>query len=162
LTLILSIQIYQKINREAPHLSVFHKNKETLIGIYTSDTLVLYTDLIIDDYKKESRVEAYQNRFNLDTIYQRRMQNYVSLQHKKILIIDSLDIYKIQGIKPNYILLRQSPDIHLERLITLYPNATIIADGSNYKSDITRWKATCLELKIPFHSTYEKGFFIIK
>mgnify|MGYP000032122401 CR=1 FL=1 len=162
LTLILSIQIYQKINREAPHLTVFHKNKETLIGIYTSDTLVLYTDLIIDDYKKESRVEAYQNRFNLDTIYQRRMQNYVSLQHKKILIIDSLDIYKIQGIKPNYILLRQSPDIHLERLITLYPNATIIADGSNYKSDITRWKATCLELKIPFHSTYEKGFFIIK
>ncbi len=162
LTLVLSIYIYQKTHREASHLTIFHKNKETLIGLYTSDTLVMYTDDLTVDYKKDSRIEAYQNTFSLDTIYQRSIQNYFSLQHKKTLVIDSLGVYKINGIDPNYILLRQSPDIHLERLISLYPNATIIADGSNYKSDILRWKATCLHLKIPFHSTYEKGFFIIK
>jgi competence protein ComEC len=130
--------------------------------MYTSDTLVVYTNLAINDYKKDSRIEAYQNSFKLDTVYQRNLQNYYSIKHKKTLVIDSLGIYMIKGIQPNYIVLRQSPNIHLERLISIYPNATIIADGSNYKSDITRWKATCLQLKIPFHSTYEKGFFMIK
>lgn len=162
LTLIFSLQIYQKIKKETPHLTIFHKNRETLMGTYSSDTLIVYTDFMIDNYKKESRIEAYQNRFMLDTIYQRGIQNYFSFQNKKTLIVDSLGIYAIKGIQPNYILLRQSPDIHLERLIMLYPNATIIADGSNYKSDVMRWKKTCLQLKIPFHSTYEKGFFRIK
>lgn len=160
--LVLSLHIYKKTHRETPHLTIFHKNKETLIALYTSDTLVIYTDDLTENYKKDSRIEAYQNSFYLDTIYQRSMQNYFSLQHKKTLVIDSLGVYKIKGIEPNYILLRQSPDIHLERLIYLYPGTTIIADGSNYKSDITRWKATCLQLKIPFHSTYEKGFFMIQ
>ncbi|MFC4634780.1 ComEC/Rec2 family competence protein [Dokdonia ponticola] len=162
LTLMLSIHIYQKTHREASHLTIFHKNKETLMGLYSPDTLIVYTDDLAADYKKDSRIEAYQNNFNLDTIYQRDMPNYFSLQHKKILVIDSLGVYKIKDIKPTYILLRQSPDIHLERLISLYPNTIIIADGSNYKSDISRWKTTCLELKIPFHSTYEKGFFRIQ
>lgn len=162
LTLVLSLHIYLKTHREASHLTIFHKNKQTIMGLYTLDTLVIYTDDLVTDYKKDSRIEAYQNAFDLDTIYQRGIQNYFSLQHKKTLVIDSLGVYKIRGIKPNYILLRQSPDIHLERLISIYPNTTIIADGSNYKSDILRWKATCLQLKIPFHSTYEKGFHRIK
>ncbi|MFT5892411.1 MAG: competence protein ComEC, partial [Dokdonia sp.] len=138
LTLILSAHSYQKRNRDAPHLTIFHKNRETLIGLYTSDTLVVYTNHLIYDYKKDSRIEAYQDNFMLDTVYQRNLQNYYSIKHKKTLVIDSLGVYIIKGIQPNYIVLRQSPDIHLERLISLYPNATIIADGSNYKSDITR------------------------
>ena len=161
-TLILSIHSYQRRNRESPHLTIFHKNRETLMGMYTADTLVVYTDQILYEYSKDSRIKAYQDNFMLDTVYQRNLQNYFSIKHKKTLVIDSLGIYMIKDIQPNYILLRQSPDIHLKRLISIYPNATIIADGSNYKSDITRWKATCLQLKIPFHSTYEKGFFMIK
>jgi competence protein ComEC len=35
----------------------------------------------------------------------------------------------------------------------------IIADGSNYKSYISRWKASCGKAKIPFHATGEKGFY---
>lgn len=160
--LTLSIQVYKKEKKETSHITIFHKNRETLMGVYMADSLVVYSDTHHKNSTTDYRIEAYQNRFGLDTFHLRNMQNYFSFRHKKILVIDSLEVYKIKGIQPNYILLRQSPDIHLERLISLYPNTIIIADGSNYKSDITRWKATCHQLKIPFHSTYEKGFFMIE
>jgi len=38
----------------------------------------------------------------------------------------------------------------------------IIADGSNYKTYIKRWEATCIKRKLPFHQTGKKGAFIIK
>jgi len=71
-------------------------------------------------------------------------------------------VYTIKNFIPEYILLTQSPNINLERLIKQYPKTSIIADGNNYKSDIKRWEKTCSKQKIPFHSTYEKGAFIIK
>ncbi len=43
---------------------------------------------------------------------------------------------------------------------TLQPEL-IIADGSNYKSYIKRWKIAAAKQKIPFHTTYEKGFISI-
>ncbi|WP_299678312.1 ComEC/Rec2 family competence protein [uncultured Dokdonia sp.] len=158
----LSIQLYQRSEVDNSHLTIFHKYKETLIGIYASDSLVIYTDTTNSAYQNDSRIEAYKNRFGLDTFHIRNMQNYFSFKHQKTLVIDSLGVYKIKNVQPDYILLRQSPDINLERLIALYPEVSIIADGSNYKSDITRWKTTCHQLKIPFHSTYEKGFFMIE
>ena len=41
-------------------------------------------------------------------------------------------------------------------------NTKYIADASNYKSYVQRWKTTCMNKKIPFHSTYEKGAFVLK
>jgi competence protein ComEC len=43
----------------------------------------------------------------------------------------------------------------------VHPKA-VIADATNYKSYVKRWKATCEKEKIPFHATAEKGFYIIE
>ena len=48
----------------------------------------------------------------------------------------------------------------MDRLIDSLRPIKIIADGSNYKSYVARWKATCLKQKIPFHYTGEKGFYV--
>ncbi len=79
-----------------------------------------------------------------------------------LLVVDSLGLYEFKTIKPNYILLSNSPKINLDRLLNIYQNAVIIADASNYRSYVERWKLTCLKLKIPFHNTYEKGFYKIE
>jgi len=157
----ISIIIYNKYHTEEAHLTIFHKSKHTLIGIYATNEIALYTRDSTYQYKNDNRIEAYQNTFFIDRIHTLSMQNYFSIKNKKLLVIDSLSIYRIPGMQPDYILLSQSPNIHLDHLISLYPKATIIADGTNYKSDITRWKTSCLQQKIPFHSTYEKGFFRI-
>ena len=86
---------------------------------------------------------------------------YFRFKRKEILIVDSLGIYNLEQASPDYVILTHSPKINMNRLIERYPNCTIVADGSNYHSYVSRWKATCTKQKIPFHSTYEKGAFII-
>ncbi|GGG37028.1 competence protein ComEC [Dokdonia pacifica] len=158
----LVMHIYQKTEKETSHMTIFHKNKETLIGLYSSDSLVVYTNIIHKNFNTDNRIVDYQNALGLDTFHIEPIQDYYHFNQKKLLLIDSIGVYKIKKLHPDYILLRQSPDIHLERLINVYPHVTIIADGSNYRSDIIRWKATCHKRNIPFHSTYEKGYFILK
>lgn len=86
------------------------------------------------------------------------LKNVCYFNHNKVLVIDSLGIYS-QGISPDVLLLTQSPKLNLERLLATVKPKIIVADGSNYKSYIALWKATCLKQKIPFHATVEKGFY---
>ena len=59
--------------------------------------------------------------------------------------------------KPTYLLLTNNTKIHLERWIEGYQLELIIADGSNAKWNIERWKKTCQAKQIPFHATLEQG-----
>ena len=51
--------------------------------------------------------------------------------------------------------------INLERLIKMLNPTLVIADGSNYKSYVSLWRASCLELQTPFWSTGKKGAYIL-
>jgi competence protein ComEC len=62
-------------------------------------------------------------------------------------------------IKPDILMLTQSPKINFERLLKNTKPKMVIADGTNYKSIQQQWRETCLKEKIPFHSTNEKGFY---
>ena len=116
------------------------------------DTTALENEKLITNYK----VGSWINDTETDSI-----QSIYKTKDKLILIIDSLGVYKT-SFKPNYVLLRDSPKINLERLIKILNPELIIADGSNYKSYQEHWEATCLEQKIHFHQTSKKGAFIIK
>ena len=100
-----------------------------------------------------------QENLQLKSVSTDTLKNTYSFSSKRLLVVDSLGVYNIKGFNPSHILLCQSPKINLDRLLNLFPDASIIADASNYKSYIMRWKATCKKQKIPFHSTYEKGFY---
>ena len=49
----------------------------------------------------------------------------------------------------------------MHRLLQVYKPKQILVDGSNFKSYIRFWEATCSKEKIPFHYTNEKGFYKI-
>ena len=76
---------------------------------------------------------------------------------KYLLIVDKEKIYDIPHLSPTYVLLTDSPALHLERLIEKLQPKQIIADGNNYASFVSRWKETCEKMGVNFHSTYEKG-----
>ena len=63
-----------------------------------------------------------------------------------------------KNIHPDVLLLTQSPKLNLDRLLQTIKPKIIVADASNYKSIQKKWRATCSQQKIPFHSTNEKGF----
>ena len=85
------------------------------------------------------------------------LQNSYRWQQKNLLIIDSSGIYPKNTAIPEYVVLTGSPKLNLERLIDSIHPKTVIADGSNYRSYIHRWKKTCEKRKLPFHYTGEMG-----
>jgi competence protein ComEC len=90
-----------------------------------------------------------------------KIANIIRYNSDIILIVDSLGIYDLALKKP-IIILQHSPKINLNRLIKSLKPKQIIADGSNYKSSLDRWKSTCEKQKTPFYQTRQNGAFIIK
>ncbi|MFV5702890.1 ComEC/Rec2 family competence protein [Flavobacterium sp. XS2P12] len=138
---------------------VFNSKKSTLITERNGENVTLYAnDSILKGSEKNNILTSYLigNFSTLET--KKRIQNTAFFNGKRILILDSTGIYS-KNIKPDILLLTQSPKINLERLFqTLHPKL-VVADASNYKTIQKYWKATCKKQKIPFHATGEKGFY---
>lgn len=144
----------EKNNNE---LVVFHLMKHTLIVETKNSEAVFYTD----DYERaKASIETYSRGKFVKKYRIEPIKNVYSFK-KKILCIDSLGVFTTKQ-KPEIVVLTQSPKINLKRLISTIKPEQIIADGSNYKSYIKLWKATCEQEKIPFHATAEKGFYRLK
>ena len=137
---------------------VFHKTRQSLLANKKGDNFTIYTDSISEsnimtDYIRERQIE--------ESSYQ-KIPNIINLSNNITLVIDSAGNYDLENFEPQFIILRNSPKINLDRLLNKYSPQQIIADGSNYSSYIKKWGKTALEQKIPFHYTGEKGAFIIK
>lgn len=138
---------------------VFNNRKSTTITLKSSKQLtVLSND---STALSNAAIKAYSRAGFTTKIEQKPLQNVVWFNQKKILIIDSFNTY-LPNLKPEIIILSGSPKINLERAINDLQPKEIIADATNYKSYIKRWKQTCIKQKIPFHATAEKGYYSLK
>ncbi|WP_412986469.1 ComEC/Rec2 family competence protein [Pontimicrobium sp. IMCC45349] len=138
---------------------VFHKSRYTIIGQKLNNKLIINHN--IEKIENEKLLTNYKIGEHIDTINYNTIKNLYTINNIKILVIDSLGIYNIKSIKPNIILLRDSPKLNLNRVIDSLQPELIISDGSNYKSYQERWKETCRIKKLPFHQTSKKGAFVI-
>ena len=138
---------------------VFNLKKNTLITERNGTDVSMYAnDSILKISRKNSTLNSYLvgNFSVLKT--KKRLQNIAFFKGNKIMIIDSSGIYP-KNIKPDILMLTQSPKINLERLFQTVSPKIVVADASNYKTIQKLWKATCAKQKIPFHATGEKGFY---
>lgn len=138
-------------------LVVFNE-KSTLIGIKNQNSVIAFSDI---PENHNTTLNHYTRGTFSDSLRIFPMQNAISFKSRRILIIDSLGIYKT-SIRPEIIVLTQNPKINLTRLIQDIKPKEIIADKSNYKNTVKRWEATCRKEKIPFHAIAEKGFYRLK
>lgn len=159
--LITALILFERTYPERPHLAILNKSKSTLITTWDKGILQVFQNDSLFEMAQDTRIDAYQDALNVQRLKEEKLGSYLRFKQKELLVIDSLGVYDLAIAHPTHILLTQSPRINLERLIARFPRATIIADGSNYRSYVNRWKATCMQRKIPFHSTYEKGAFMI-
>jgi len=143
---------YQSDKKE--QLFLAHQTKNTILLFQTGNDLQIMAHdttkavRIAEDFEVAERIASVQNR-TLENVYKFGSEN--------LLIVDSLSIYHSNKEPIEYLLLTQSPRLNLERLIDSIHPKKIIADGSNYRSYIERWKQTCAKRKLPFHCTGEKG-----
>ena len=162
----IAILSFQVIVQHIPTLTsknsfvIFHKSRHSVFGLQSKQHLEIHHDLdsitsdrMLDDYKIGAAITT-QSTDTLQTLYK--------IDNKLLLVVDSLGIYNFKSVHPQWVLLRQSPKINLNRLIDSLQPEFIIWDGSNYKSYQERWKLTCKAKKIPFHQTSEKGAFLVR
>ena len=86
--------------------------------------------------------------------------NLLFFNNKKILLIKNQIVF-LDNENPDILIISGSPKLNLERYLTTCQPKIIVADGSNYKTYVNAWRATCQSQNITFHSTDEKGFFRI-
>jgi len=142
---------------QGSELVVFNE-KSTLIGIKNQNSVIAFSDI---PENHNATLNHYTRGTFSDSLRIFPMQNAISFQNRRILVVDSLGIYKT-SIKPEIIVLTQNPKINLTRLIQEIKPKEIIADKSNYKNTLKVWEATCRKEKIPFHAIAEKGFYRLK
>ncbi len=151
---ILITEAYFNKNSE---LIIFHGSRRTDIAVLNPQNLKLYSS---NSEVKPTYLKNYEQETEV-TSQILPIQNILKHSGKNILILDSLGVYKIPDLNPEILVLTNSPRINLERVLAEIQPEIIIADGSNYKSYIKRWKKTLAHKKIPFHITGEKGAFNI-
>ncbi|UOB18720.1 ComEC/Rec2 family competence protein [Abyssalbus ytuae] len=152
--------IYNKYSiQKTQYFIVFHKNRNTVTGYHNGRELTL-SEI---SFENDKIIKSYAIANQISDINSLENKNVFDLKKRGILlVIDSAGVYNIENIKTDHILLKNSPKINLNRAIDIINPKQIIADGSNYKSYIEKWKVSCNERKIPFHATGEKGAYIIK
>ena len=138
---------------------VFHKSRHSIIGLKSDKTLNIQTTL--KHPKSEKLLINYNIGEAIDSTSYSSFKDVYNVNNKILLVVDSLGVYNLKKTKPDYILLRHSPKINLNRLIDSLNPELIISDGSNYKSYQERWSKTCKLRGVIFHQTSVKGAFKI-
>ena len=140
---------------------VFNLKKTTMITKRMGKDVTVYAnDSLQKNGSKNKPLNAYLVGNFSRLAAAKKMKNTFYFKGKRILIIDSSGVYPMQH-HPDIIVLTRSPHINLDRIIQISRPKEIIADASNYKSIQKLWETTCIKAKIPFHSTDEKGFYIL-
>lgn len=139
---------------------IFHKSRYSVFGLHSNQHLEIHTDL--DSIKNERLLNDYKIGAAIKTQSTDSIQGLYKIDDKLLLVVDSTGVYNLKSVNPQWVLLRQSPKINLNRLIDSLQPELIIWDGSNYKTYQERWKLTCEAKKIPFHQTSEKGAFWLR
>jgi competence protein ComEC len=141
---------------------IFHQVKNSIIGCRIGNKMVVYKNKDILSNQKKRVLISYKGKFaNLQIQKEDSIRNIFNINSKKLLVVDSLGVYKNLTFKPDMILLMQSPKINLQRLLDRFHPEIIVADGSNYKSHILQWEKTCKNFNVRFHNTAKYGAFIV-
>lgn len=156
--------IYQKHKIDGfSEVIVFHSYNSTILAERKSNQLFTSTseDNIYDnDY---SPIKDYLNNMpNLNLKILEKRNRVLFFKFNNLMVIDSSGIYSGKYLKPQFVLLINSPKLNIDRMIQDLEPHTIIADGSNAYSMLNRWKRSTQNYGVKFHNTRVDGAFIYK
>ena len=155
-----SIYLYNEYSTKTQEeCFVFNIKKNTVITERKGTKVTVYsTDSILENIDNNLTVKSYLVGNFCKISAKKPLRNLLYFGHKKVLLLDSSSVYS-PNLKPDIIIIIQSPKVNLERLLQTLKPKQVIIDGSNFKTYVKRWEATCQKQKIPFHNTNEKGFY---
>ena len=144
---------WQVHNQES--LVILHEIRHSILLEQKGGALWLHTNG--NDLPINRLLSDYQLKEGKGTVFFERLQNSYLWGGYHILIVDGSGIVPYQTKEYSHIVLTQNPKIHLDRVLCHHPSVTIIADGSNYPSFVSRWRESCKQAQRSFHYTGEEG-----
>jgi len=148
---IFQISKHQKVSE----LIVFHKSRQTLVGVKQGEKLAIYTDKLAFN-RKVFLIQNYAILNRIKEVSFDTLQNFYQMKNSKLIVVDSSGVY-MEEPKGEIVLLTNSPDIHLEKLLKILKPKQLIIDGNNYKSYVEHWMETLKKFNIKHHSTFYEG-----
>lgn len=137
---------------------ILNTKRNTMIVERHGENVILFSHKNLAKQEKNNTLNTYLVA-NFSTVNKNELlKNTAYFNGNKILILDSLGLYP-KNIKPDIVVLTQSPKINMDRMLNTLKPKLVVADASNYRTIQNNWKESCLKQKIPFHATAEKGFF---
>jgi competence protein ComEC len=161
--LLLFIYIENRDRIQQKEILIFQTYRESQLGVLEGSHLTLFSDQPqdIESLKLTYHLKNYKTLKGITHIdFSKLKSNYEINPSEILFVLDSIPAYPEEGFNPTYVLLKDSPDLNFDRLLQDLKPKQVIADGSNYKTDIERWRNSAQLLGIPFHSTWEDGAYI--
>ena len=158
---IIGFQLYALFNykiQSHQEFFIFQKVKHTCLGFRNGTTFETHTTKTDSSIFKF--VQDYITNVGIRKKVTSNLKRFYNIDGHQLLLVDSLGLFDFKSTTFDWILLRNSPKIHLEQLIYSLQPKLIIADGSNYKSFVERWKKTCSKKGVKFYDTQTNGAFI--
>jgi competence protein ComEC len=141
---------------------ILHVSRKSVYGQRKGKTLFLKTNQPLTSWLEMTQIENYRVGEQLNFIKQQAATNYFTIGNQDFLVVDSLGIYQVEGLKNPIVLLQSSPKINLARLIKTIAPKLLIADGSNYTAYVKRWRIVSNKNGIPFYDTRTQGAYVLK
>lgn len=142
------------------------KQKEVLILKAYNSSLIAKINGSRMTIFRDSTPKSQQELYTIESLAQLKgiqhqkekplLNTYIIKPNQRLLIIDSLSAFEKEE-NYDYVMLRNSPQLNLERFLRKRKPQMVIADASNYRDYINRWKSTCEKFNIDFHSIYQDG-----
>ncbi|GGD89848.1 ComEC/Rec2 family competence protein [Planktosalinus lacus] len=152
-----TVFIFKTYQTSSQELVIFQKSRFSIFGVKNGTQLLVQTNLDSTEVFNERLLERYITKSNISQVSTDSIYNSFQYKNLRFLVIDSLGIYPTTALGTDVVVLRNSPRIHLERMLDSIQPGRIIADGSNYTSYVNRWRETCHQRKLPFHHTGKEG-----
>lgn len=161
--LIVLVQIFliygKSAGQQSGDLWILNNFKKTLVvqkegilaKIWVDQDSIKAENRILNDFLEGSKIK--QREFIAPDL------NILEFKKNKLLIISQPFNYGFIDQKVDFILLSNSPKLHLEKLIDHFQPKVIIADGSNHNFLVNVWRNTCNKKQIQFISTAQTGAF---
>lgn len=154
--------IFEKIKTQNNELVIFHKSRNTIIGIKETNQLTIFSNLNDSLIDAERMLKNYKTKARIHSIDIKPLPHAFQYEEKTIVIIDSLMLYPSSKKGVDVLLLRNSPRLHPERVMDSLNPRMIVADGSNYTTYVNLWREFAQKRKLPFHHTGKEGAFLFK
>lgn len=154
---LLGIQFIDTMFNQHSKVWLLHQVGKTMLLYEYNTKATIYTNdpIAEQDYIFKQLQSQYKN------IDIKSYPSIFKIKDTKFLTISSSGLYPVEHVQGSHLIMQQNPRLDIENLINEINPKLVIADGSNYNTNIQIWNDKAVKKETPFIYTGEKGAYLL-